>query len=312
MQTSMPDYTRELEFAIATAIEAGEEIRRLYASNSAQTYTKADESPVTDADLASDRIIRARIRETYPNDAILTEEGVDDEARLSAERVWIVDPIDGTIQFVERTGQFDVLMALVVDGRPVVSVMLQPPTGAFVGAVAGQGAIFGFAGSSERTVARLAPPGDHPRVATTIWLGAPESEPYLDRFADRLGVAPPEITQTGLIARGHLDPAMPALRDRADCRMILAYERPLHGFLGIPIRGNGTMAWEWDYAAADLVINEAGGRFTNWYGDYFTYNKPVPRNPGGLIIANSPELHEQMLTAIAPEIEPVNASRGKV
>jgi len=71
----MPDYTTELEFAIATAIEAGEEIRRLYDANSARTYTKPDDSPVTDADLASDRIIRARIGETYPDDAILTEEG---------------------------------------------------------------------------------------------------------------------------------------------------------------------------------------------------------------------------------------------
>jgi 3'-phosphoadenosine 5'-phosphosulfate (PAPS) 3'-phosphatase len=72
------------------------------------------------------------------------------------------------------------------------------------------------------------------------------------------------------------------------------------------------MAWEWDYAAADLVINEAGGRFTNWHGDYFTYNKRVPRNPEGLIIANTPKLHEQMLAAIAPEIDEVNASRGEV
>src|SRR6476469_3740971 len=151
----MPDYTSELEFAIATAIQAGEEIRRLYDANSARTYMKPDESPVTDADLAADRIIRSRIGETYPNDAVLTEEGVDDEGRLSAERVWIVDPIDGTIQFVERTGQFDVLVALVVEGRPVVSVMLQPPTGAWVAAVAGQGALFGFADSSERTRTRL-------------------------------------------------------------------------------------------------------------------------------------------------------------
>jgi 3'-phosphoadenosine 5'-phosphosulfate (PAPS) 3'-phosphatase len=302
----------EREFAIATALEAGEEIARLYDANSAQTYTKSDESPVTDADLASDRIIRSRIVATYPNDGILTEEGIDDEARLLAKRIWIVDPIDGTIQFVKRTGQFDVLVALVVDGRPVVSVMLQPATGFYVAATAGSGAIAGFAGRSERTEARLAPANGHPRMATTIWLGAPESEPYLDRFAERMGVAPLEITQTGLIARGHLDPEMELVRTRPDRQMVLAYDRPLHGFLGIPIRGDGTMAWEWDYAAADLVINEAGGRFTNWLGEYFTYNKRVPRNPEGLIIANTPELHAQMLAAIAPEIDQVNASRGEV
>jgi 3'-phosphoadenosine 5'-phosphosulfate (PAPS) 3'-phosphatase len=307
----MPDYTAEREFAIATATEAGAEIARLYDANSAQTYTKSDESPVTDADLASDRIIRSRIAATYPDDGILTEEGIDDPARLAARRVWIVDPIDGTIQFVKRTGQFDVLIALVVDGRPVVSVMLQPATGFYVAATAGSGAIAGIAGTGEQAEARLAPVNGDPRVATTIWLGAPESEPYLDRFAERMGVAPPEITQTGLIARGHLDPEMSLVRSRTDRQMVLAYDRPLHGFLGIPIRGDGTMAWEWDYAAADLVINEAGGRFTNWHGEYFTYNKRVPRNPAGLIIANTPVLHEQMLAAIEPEIDEVNASRGK-
>src|SRR5687767_13892059 len=128
----MADYSAELEFAISTATEAAHEICRFYDANSAKTYTKSDESPVTDADLASDRIIRARIAATYTTDAILTEEGADDDFRLSADRVWIVDPIDGTIQFVSRTGQFDVLIALVVRGRPVVSVMLQPATGFYV------------------------------------------------------------------------------------------------------------------------------------------------------------------------------------
>jgi 3'-phosphoadenosine 5'-phosphosulfate (PAPS) 3'-phosphatase len=307
----MAEYAAELEFAIATAIEAGTEIRRFYDADSAKRYTKADESPVTDADLASDRVIRERIAATYPIDAMLTEEGVDDEARLSAERVWIVDPIDGTIQFIKRTGQFDVLIALVVAGRPVVSVMLQPATGFLLAAIAGGGAFASSVESTLRSSARLAEPNGFVNVATTIWLGAPESEPYLARFAGRIGVEPPQILQTGLIARGHLDPRLPVIRNRADRQLVLAYDQPLHGFLGIPMRGDDAMAWEWDYAAADLVINESGGRFTDWEGRCFTYNKPRPRNEGGLVIANSPELHERMLAAIAPEIDAVNALRRK-
>jgi 3'-phosphoadenosine 5'-phosphosulfate (PAPS) 3'-phosphatase len=240
---------------------------------------------------------------------MLTEESADDGARLGAERVWIVDPIDGTQQFMDRTGQFDVLIALVVAGRPVVSVMLQPPTGFYLAATAGGGAIAGITTEGHRISASLAQPNDRERMATTIWLGAPESEPYLARFAQRMGVALPEVTQTGLIARGHLDPALPILHERDDRRMVLAYDQPIHGFLGIPVRGDGTMAWEWDYAAADLVINEAGGRFTDWQGNYFTYNKARPRNPGGLIIANNPDLHARMLAAIAPEIEAASDSR---
>ena len=125
-----------------------------------------------------------------------------------------------------------------------------------------------------------------------------------------MGLELPDVTQTGLIARGHLDPELPIVRNRPDRQMVLAYDRPVHGFLGIPMRGDGSMAWEWDYATADLVINEAGGRFTDWRGTLFTYNKPHPRNPGGLIIANTPALHERMLEAIAPEIDVVTALRG--
>lgn len=305
----MSDFAEELEFAIVTAIEAGAEIRRYYEADTAKVYTKADKSPVTDADLASDRVIRARIAATYPHDAILTEEGIDDQKRLAAERVWIVDPIDGTIQFVNHTGQFDVLIALIVHGRPVVSVMLQPATGFYVAAVAGGGAFAGMVDSTERSTAHLAVSGEDVNVATTIWLGAPESELYLNRFAQRLGVEPPRILQTGLIARGHLDPGLPIIRGRANRRLVLAYEQPLHGFLGIPVRGDDSMAWEWDYAAADLVINEAGGLFTDWEGRFFAYNKPRPRNEGGLIIANNPVLHERMLAAIAPEIDAVTALR---
>ena len=103
----MPSFAAELEFAIRTAAAAGQEVRRFYEANSAQTYVKADSSPVTDADLAADRIIRECIQATYPNDAVLTEESPDDGSRLRSERVWIVDPIDGTQQFMDRTGQFD-------------------------------------------------------------------------------------------------------------------------------------------------------------------------------------------------------------
>src|SRR5687768_562762 len=125
-------YSEELEFAIGVVNRASLEVRRLYEDQSAATYIKDDQSPVTDADLASDRIIREALAHEFPADAVLTEEGIDDESRLSAQRVWIADPIDGTQQYVDRTGQFDILLALVVGGRPVVSVMAQPATGVFL------------------------------------------------------------------------------------------------------------------------------------------------------------------------------------
>lgn len=305
----MSTYSVEFSFAIATAIEAGNAIRRLYESNSARTYIKADESPVTDADLASDRIIRQRVAERFPDDAILTEEGIDNDDRLSSGRVWIADPIDGTQQYMKQTGQFDVLLALVVGGRPVVSVAVQPVTGIYLSAEIGQGAWIGTTERPERERLLLAKPSISPRLVTTTWFGAPESTFHLGRIVHRAGFEQPEIFETGVIARGHMDPETKSLAGRPDRQLAFGYASPAHAMVGLPMRGDGTMAWEWDYCASDLLISEAGGRFTDWYGKPFLYNKPMPRNEGGLIIANTPSLHQELLDAIQPEIELVNASR---
>src|SRR5215217_2302184 len=166
-------YARELTVAVDAAIEAGAAIRAFYEQSSAMTYTKSDGSPVTDADLASDRIIRGRLAAAFPDDAILTEEGADEETRLTAERVWIVDPIDGTQQFIDRTGEFDVLIALVVDQRPVVAVMYQPTEDRALIAAIGHGAWVQQHGV--RRAASFQPVGETtaPRVKTSIYFGAP-------------------------------------------------------------------------------------------------------------------------------------------
>ncbi|MCB0149985.1 MAG: 3'(2'),5'-bisphosphate nucleotidase CysQ, partial [Caldilineaceae bacterium] len=70
-----------------------------------------------------------RIRATYPDDGILSEESKDDLARLTKERVWIIDPMDGTKEFIARNGEFSVMIGLAVQGRPVLGVVQQPANG---------------------------------------------------------------------------------------------------------------------------------------------------------------------------------------
>ena len=89
-------FAQELTTALNTIQVASAEVRSIYESQSAETYIKGDGSPVTDADLASDRIIRQHLSQEFPDDALLTEEGVKDTARLRNRRCWIADPIDGT------------------------------------------------------------------------------------------------------------------------------------------------------------------------------------------------------------------------
>ena len=281
----------ELEVAKAAVREAAAAIMGYYERADAAVYVKGDASPVTDADLASDRIIREHLVARFPDDALLTEEGADDPARLSVARCWIADPIDGTQQFVDRTGEFDVFLALVVAGLPVVGVSCHPPSGQLLWAVADGGAWVEEGGA--RRPFRFTPPASG-RLATGRYHGAPENLPVLARVAQRAGMHPPDNVPFGF------QPRSLAAGPDGDPRY--------HLFVGLtagrPPDGPNPAGGEWDFAAADLIVREAGGAFTDVRGRRFVYNKPDPRNFGGLVAATDPETHARFLAALADELPP--------
>ena len=285
MTINLGEYAREATVALETALEAGAAVRELYEAASAATYIKGDGSPVTDADLASDRIIRERLGAAFPDDAILTEEGADDEARLSNRRCWVVDPIDGTQQFIDRTGEFEVIIALVVDGRPVVGVLYQPTADLALFAVAGSGAWVRRGEAIEPFRLRPLPEGQVPRVFTSVYFGAPESLDLLGHICSQLGGGEPGVSSCGVTTRGLLPE-----NDRFDV------------MVGMYIPAREAIAWEWDFAAADLVVHEAGGRFTDLRGNLHRYNKPGARNLGGLVMSVDPQTHDRVVRAIAREL----------
>jgi 3'-phosphoadenosine 5'-phosphosulfate (PAPS) 3'-phosphatase len=282
----------EAEVARSAVREASRAILRTYERADARVYTKADASPVTDADLASDRIIREWIGGRFPDDALLTEEGADDPARLASARCWIADPIDGTQQFVDRTGEFDVFLALVVAGRPVVGVACHPPSGQLLWAIEGQGAWVEDAGAARPL--RVAPPADDEpaRLATGRYHGAPANLPILTRAARRAGTRPPENSPYGFQPR--------SLTAGSDG------QPRYHLFVGLGQDADGPnpAGGEWDFAAPDLIVREAGGAFTDVRGRRFAYNKPDARNFGGLVAATDPALHERFLAALGAELPP--------
>jgi 3'-phosphoadenosine 5'-phosphosulfate (PAPS) 3'-phosphatase len=275
----------ELAIATAAAKDAGAAVRDLYERATARRYTKHDGSPVTDADLAADRIIRRALGDAFPGDAILTEEGADDPTRLGAARCWIVDPIDGTQQFVDRTGEFDVLIALVAGDRPVVGVLYQPVTGTLLAAADGLGAWIERAGERRPLCFAPVPSSAVPRLATSFWFGAPDNLPLLQRTADRLGGGTPIASPLGVSVRGFVPP-----------------DHPADALIGIDVGGRTTMAWEWDLAAADVLAREAGGLVTDVWGRRHRYNKPDPRNVGGIVLSVDPETHRRVLAALRPEV----------
>lgn len=274
-------YFHELSVAIAAADAAAEGILVFYNAQSAGEYKKDDGSPVTDADIAADKLIREHLVAAFPDDALITEESEQDASRLGKSRAWIVDPIDGTAQFIARNGKFDVLIALAVDKRPVVAVTLQPTTGLMHAAIADQGAWRRENGEWSRFT--LSPSHTPPRMVTSVYYIAEGSEAAVKAVAKKFDSPDPEEMKVGTQARAFDDT-----------------QRYYDVFIGFPQPPGTSPGQEWDLAAPDLIINEAGGVYSDLYGRLHLYNKKNTHFSGGLLVSADPEIHLQVLKEMRP------------
>jgi 3'-phosphoadenosine 5'-phosphosulfate (PAPS) 3'-phosphatase len=277
-------WSKEYAVAVAAVREAAEAIRGYYDAASAAVYTKADASPVTDADLASDRILRAHLTTAFPDDAILSEEVEDDRARLSNDRVWLADPLDGTQQFIDRTGAFDVFLALVVGGRPVVAATAHPPSGTVLSAIEGRGAWFDTGAGPKPLRVPALDPAIRPRLSTNRYHTLPEDWPLLVAVAEEAGFTPPPGPH----------PAHPR------AYFVETGGPDYEAFMGIGRGPNGaTVGGEWDLAAPDLILHEAGGRFTDELGRTITYNRDHAAISHGIIAAIDPAYNDLLASTLA-------------
>ncbi len=232
------------------AEEAGRETMRFY--DAPEAMWKADGSPVTAADHAAEAAILPVIRALTPDIPAISEEeaaaGVSPEIRGS--RFWLVDPLDGTKEFIKRNGEFTVNIALIEDGLPALGVVHSPVTGDTY-AACGRGTATLISGGVEKSIAVRKPPAEGITVVASRSHGG---GPELDAFLDGLKVV--ELRSAGssiklcLVARGEAD---------------------LYPRLG------PTM--EWDIAAGHAVLLGAGGRVETVDGGPFLYGKPDFRNP---------------------------------
>ena len=124
-RASMKPFPRERDVAVAAAREAGAAIRRYY-EGTVEAREKGHDNPVTAADLEANEIIHRHVSTAFPDDGWLSEETADSTDRLAKRRVWIVDPLDGTKEFIQHIPEFCVCIALVEHGRPVVAVEYNP------------------------------------------------------------------------------------------------------------------------------------------------------------------------------------------
>ena len=213
-----------------------------------KTWNKNDSSPVTEADLAIDLHLQKHIKEMFPEDAILSEEAEDDKSRFESEICWIIDPIDGTKEFIKQTNEFCVMIGLCYQGDPVFGVINIP----LCNEIFSGGPQFGISLKINGEVSKL---------------------PQIEQGGERV-----------LISRSHRkDIVLPYVNEKnfegisigssgvKACRLI---DQTANHYI------HGTTIHEWDTAAADALIRAAGGYFTDISGQKVTYNKPVPEVNG--------------------------------
>jgi myo-inositol-1(or 4)-monophosphatase len=239
------DAAADLALIAAAAREAGELAARLRAEGLTVAYKTADDSPVTNADLAADTLLKARLGAARPDYGWLSEETADNAERLTKRRLFVVDPVDGTRAFVKDQAWWAVSVAVVEDRSVLAGVVFAPQLDETYTATAGDGARLNGAPihASQATALEGCGMVGDPRMFThPAW---PQPWPAM-RVKARNSTA----YRMCLVASGAFDATL-ALTPKSD----------------------------WDLAAADLIAREAGAFVGDHLGRPFVYNGPVPAQP---------------------------------
>ena len=264
------------------ADDAAKEILIHYCAPSS-VVRKEDGSPVTPADEAANRIILAGLHEAFPGIPVLAEESGDPPERFGARWVFVVDPLDGTKEYIARNDEFSVNIALLEWNLPVAGVVCMPVTGRVFWGAHGLGAWMGEkddVGTLQESDAN----GDTQLAEEPAW-----QRMHVSNRTDGLVLA---------LSRSHLSAKTEAVMANPRVARTLVAGSSLKGCLiacgeaDVYYRFGRTM--EWDTAAMQVVVEEAGGVILQMDGSKMVYNKTIPDNPLGFFILNRVE--SQLLT----------------
>lgn len=260
--TSQPETLHaEILYPLREAVAEAGKLALSKFRNNVRAWNKENASPVSEADLAVDHFLRERLTAIDPAIGWLSEETVDVPERLMKERVWIVDPIDGTRSFIAGREDWAVCAALVECGRPVAAAVELPATGESFAAIRGGGATKNgqkILASTKANVASAAIVRPAKLNAAFLTLGNPIEVSKIHSIAVRLS----------RVASGEIDGAL--------------------------VSANAN---DWDLAAPDLLVHEAGGKITDAEGRVPVYN--LASHIHGALIAAGSELHPRLVSALA-------------
>ncbi len=253
----------DLKLLLDAGDAAGKIAKRYFKANP-ETWDKGDgQGPVTEADLEIDRMLKAELLAARPDYGWLSEESEDTTARLGAERVFIVDPIDGTRAFINGEKSFSHALAVVENGEVVAAVVHVPMLERSYAASLGGGAHCNGEAISVSQQADM--------NGATVLTRKPDLKPehWLAPHGMKHNFRPSLAYRLSLVAEGRFD-AMLALHP----------------------------AWEWDVAAGDLIVREAGGVVTTTAGDPTRYNNRLPKLAG--MVAGPEQLVKNISKALQP------------
>ncbi|MGO8952951.1 MAG: 3'(2'),5'-bisphosphate nucleotidase CysQ [Rhodomicrobium sp.] len=254
----MRDLAQDFDLLRETAHEAAK-LALSFWGRPVRHERKPDGTSVSEADKAVDRILAARLTSARPDYGWLSEESPEHTSRLAARRVWVLDPIDGTRDFLHGGSDWTVALSLVEDGAPVLAAVINPVRGEVFEARAGAGAHL----NAQRIFASRQTALTGARVAVSA--AALTKKPWRAPWPGAIPVgANSTLYRMALVASG-----------RADASFAL------------------NPKWEWDIAAGALLVSEAGGIVTNYSGAPLTFNSVEAKVQG--FVAAAPQLHRILI-----------------
>jgi 3'(2'), 5'-bisphosphate nucleotidase len=271
----MTDFARELEVAAKIAREAAVLVRS-YRGKRLHIESKAGNEPVTEADKAANTLIVQRLTAAFPEDTILSEEVPDTRARLGRRRIWMVDPIDGTSDFILGDTGFVVMIGLAVDGRPMMGAVAHPLSEKVYGGIVGAGAWV-----EESTGARTPLHTSSIARAPGIRLVASKTHrtPRIDRIKKALQIEDEmNVGSVGL----KIGLVSEAVRD------LYIY--------------TGGRTKIWDTCGPEAILRAAGGSMTDVDGAPLVYDREELYNGRGIVASNGP-LHPFVIQTLAPLVQ---------
>ena len=264
---------KEIELAKKLAREAGRILMEHYQIG-IKVEWKGHDDPVTAADHAANEMLVRELHHHFPDDAVLSEEFPDDLTRLKNDRVWMVDPMDGTKQFIESIGEFAVMIGLSIESEAKLGVVYHPSLDRMYYAAPGIGAFVEEKWTTKRL--HVAAIGDPSKM--TAAMSRSHHSPTVDRICERLGV-------TQRIHHGSVG-----------LKFGLIAEGRAHLYIHLGARTN-----QWDTCGPEAILREAGGIITDVTGEPLKYNRSEIHNLRGIVASNG-KVHERILETIASEI----------